>query len=84
MNDANNNALKKRYQYVFNQLEYIRESHIPDVSLQEMGTVESVSAGIAIVSGLFGAGFEELLLFPNDIYGIAFNIDEHELSLIHI
>lgn len=82
MNDANNNALKKRYQYVFNQLEYIRESHIPDVSLQEMGTVESVSAGIAIVSGLFGAGFEELLLFPNDIYGIAFNIDEHEIGVI--
>ncbi|MCQ8850064.1 alternate F1F0 ATPase, F1 subunit alpha [Alteromonas stellipolaris] len=82
MNDANNNALKKRYQYVFNQLEYIRESHIPDVSLQEMGTVKSVSAGIAIVSGLFGAGFEELLLFPNDIYGIAFNIDEHEIGVI--
>jgi len=82
MNDSTTNALKKRYQYVFDQLEYIRESHHPDVSLQEMGTIESVSAGIAIVSGLFGAGFEELLLFPNDIYGIAFNIDEHEIGVI--
>jgi F-type H+-transporting ATPase subunit alpha len=67
---------------MFDQLEYIRESHSPEVSLLEMGTVESVSAGIAIVSGLFGAGFEELLLFPNDIYGIAFNIDEHEIGVI--
>ncbi len=82
MNDSNTNSLKKRYQYMFDQLEYIRESHSPEVSLLEMGTVESVSAGIAIVSGLFGAGFEELLLFPNDIYGIAFNIDEHEIGVI--
>ncbi|MBZ2162221.1 alternate F1F0 ATPase, F1 subunit alpha [Alteromonas stellipolaris] len=82
MNDSNTNALKKRYQYVFDQLEYIRDSHNVNVSLQEMGTIESVSAGIAIVSGLLGAGFEELLLFPNDIYGIAFNIDEHEIGVI--
>ena len=34
------------------------------------------------VSGLPGAGFEELLKFPGDLYGIAYNIDEDEIGVI--
>lgn len=49
---------------------------------REIGIVTSVSTGIAIVSGLPGVGFEELLQFPNGIFGIAYNIDEHEIGVI--
>ncbi len=48
----------------------------------EVGLVTSVSTGIATVSGLPGAGFEELLEFPNGIFGIAYNIDQDEISVI--
>jgi F-type H+-transporting ATPase subunit alpha len=44
--------------------------------------VTSVSTGIATVSGLPGAGFEELLEFSNGLFGIAYNIDEEEIGVI--
>lgn len=49
---------------------------------REIGTVTSVSTGIVKVSGLPGAGFEELLKFPGDLFGIAYNIDEDEIGVI--
>ncbi|MEO8772674.1 MAG: alternate F1F0 ATPase, F1 subunit alpha [Ferruginibacter sp.] len=49
---------------------------------REVGFVTSVSTGIAKVSGLPGAGFEELLEFSNGIFGIAYNIDEDEIGVI--
>ncbi len=49
---------------------------------REVGIVISVSTGIAKVSGLQGAGFEELLEFPNGLFGIAYNIDEDEIGVI--
>ncbi len=49
---------------------------------REVGLVSSVSTGIAKVSGLPGVGFEELLEFPNGIFGIAYNIDADEIGVI--
>jgi F-type H+/Na+-transporting ATPase subunit alpha len=34
------------------------------------------------VSGLPGVGFEELVKFPNDMLGIAFNIDEDQIGVV--
>jgi F-type H+-transporting ATPase subunit alpha len=47
-----------------------------------VGYVTSVSTGIVKVSGLPGAGFEELLKFPGNLFGIAYNIDEDEIGVI--
>ena len=47
-----------------------------------MGTVISVATGIAKVSGLPGVGFEELVKFPGDVLGIAFNVDEDEIGVV--
>lgn len=49
---------------------------------REVGLVTSISTGIAKVSGLPGVGFEELLEFPNGIFGIAYNIDADEIGVI--
>lgn len=49
---------------------------------REVGTITSVSTGIAMVSGLPGVGFEELLAFPGGEYGIAFNVDEDEIGVV--
>jgi F-type H+/Na+-transporting ATPase subunit alpha len=54
----------------------------PQLTLREVGTVTSVATGIAKVSGLPGVGFEELLKFPGDVLGIAFNLDEDEIGVV--
>jgi F-type H+/Na+-transporting ATPase subunit alpha len=59
-----------------------RESYVPAMATREVGTVISVSTGIATVSGLPGVGFEELVQFPGGLLGIAFNVDEDEVGVI--
>jgi F-type H+-transporting ATPase subunit alpha len=54
----------------------------PQFTPREVGTVISVATGIAKVSGLPGVGFEELVKFPGDVLGIAFNVDEDEIGVV--
>jgi len=58
------------------------EKFAPGLKLREIGIITSVATGIAKVSGLPGVGFDELLKFPGDVYGIAFNIDEKEIGVL--
>jgi F-type H+-transporting ATPase subunit alpha len=60
----------------------VRAAHTSDLVLREIGTITSVSTGIAKVSGLPGVGFEELLKFPGGIFGIAFNVDKDEIGVV--
>ncbi|MCK1789124.1 alternate F1F0 ATPase, F1 subunit alpha [Pseudomonas violetae] len=50
--------------------------------LHEVGTVVSVSTGIARVQGLPHLGFEELVSFPGGLSGIAFNLDEEGVDVV--
>ena len=61
---------------LYSSLKQARLKVEPDLIAQEIGTVTSVSNGIALVKGLPNVGFDELLYFGNDLYGIAFNLDE--------
>ncbi len=58
------------------------ETFTPPFTPREVGTVVSVATGIAKVSGLPGVGFEELVRFPGDVLGIAFNVDEDEIGVV--
>jgi len=59
-----------------------REARAPQLELRETGTVTSLSTGIARVSGLPGVSYEEVVKFPGDLYGIAFNVDEDEVGVV--
>jgi F-type H+-transporting ATPase subunit alpha len=59
-----------------------RETFTPQLTPHEVGTIASVSTGIARVSGLPGVGFDELVKFPGDVFGIAFNVDEDEIGVV--
>jgi F-type H+-transporting ATPase subunit alpha len=76
------NQFSKTINSTFEQLGKGREKHILSFVPREIGTVVSVSAGIVKISGLPGVGFEELLQFPNGLFGIAYNIDEDEIGVI--
>ena len=75
-------ALTSVFDRLFASLSQARESFTPELSLNEVGTITNVSTGIAKVSGLPGAGSDELLQFPAGVYGIAFNLDEDEIGVV--
>ncbi len=49
---------------------------------REAGTITSVATGIAKIAGLPRVGFEELVKFPGDLLGIAFNLDDDEIGVV--
>jgi F-type H+-transporting ATPase subunit alpha len=59
-----------------------RDVFTAQLTPREIGTITNVSTGIARVSGLRGAGSEELLEFPGGVFGIAFNVDEDEIGVV--
>ncbi|MDO8863562.1 alternate F1F0 ATPase, F1 subunit alpha [Haliea sp. E1-2-M8] len=58
------------------------EAFTPELALREVGTISSLSTGIARISGLPGVGFDELVEFPGEIFGIAFNVDADEVGVV--
>ena len=80
------NAAPESLQSVFDRtfagIDQAREAFKPQLTPHEVGTIISVSTGIARVAGLPNAGFEELLKFPGDLFGIAFNVDEEEIGVV--
>ena len=74
--------LNKVIDDTFSEMSRSRENYAPEFQPQEKGIVKNVSSGIAKVSGLPGTGFEELLKFPGNLYGIAFNLDEDETGVV--
>jgi F-type H+-transporting ATPase subunit alpha len=81
MNAAPEN-LQGVFDHTFAGISQTLENFMPQLTLREVGTVISVATGIAKVSGLPGVGFEELVKFPGDVLGIAFNVDEDEIGVV--
>lgn len=80
--EAKDNRLKTVFDNAFSGISQARESFMPTLTPREVGTITSIATGIATVSGLPGVGFEEVVKFPGNIYGIAFNIDEDEIGVV--
>ena len=75
-------SLESVVQNAFVELSQAREAFSAPLTLREVGTVTNVSAGIAKVAGIPGVGFEELIRFPGDVSGIAFNVDATEVGVV--
>jgi len=75
-------SLKDVFDNAFNEIVKVRESYTPTLTPREVGTIMTVSTDIANVSGLPSVGYEELVKFPGDVYGIAFNVDEKEIGVV--
>jgi len=76
------NSLQIVIDRTFDGISQARDAFTPRLTAREVGTIKSVSTGIATVTGLPGVGFEELIKFPGDVYGIAFNVDEEEIGVV--
>jgi F-type H+-transporting ATPase subunit alpha len=52
------------------------------VSMVDVGTVVEVADGLARIHGLSGAKANELLRFPNDVMGLALNLEEDGVGAV--
>src|SRR5580693_431361 len=75
-------SLQNDFDSAFAGISQVREAFTPALTPREVGTITSVATAIAKVSGLPGVGFDELVMFPGDLLGIAFNVDEHEIGVV--
>ncbi|QIZ72808.1 alternate F1F0 ATPase, F1 subunit alpha [Oxynema aestuarii] len=60
----------------------VLDEYRPRLQVREIGRVKSVGEGIASVSGLPNLKINELLQFPGNLFGIAFNLDPDEIGVI--
>jgi F-type H+-transporting ATPase subunit alpha len=58
------------------------EGYEADVDVKEVGTVTSVGDGIARIYGLDRVMYNELLEFPDNIYGLALNLEEDSVGSV--
>ena len=54
----------------------------PDAEIGEVGEVLKVGDGVAVIYGLKNAMAGELLKFPNEVYGIAFNLEADSVGAV--
>src|SRR5664279_1485769 len=73
-------SLQSVFDRTFAGISQVRKTFTPQLRPHEVGTITNISTGIARVSGLPGVGFEELVKFPGDVLGVAFNVDEDEIG----
>lgn len=78
VNQGLDSILESTFKTIRTALEDFSQSAAP----VEVGIVKTVSNGIAIVTGLPGIAFEELIQFSGGVFGIAFNIDEAEIGVV--
>jgi F-type H+-transporting ATPase subunit alpha len=77
-----NNDLTFTLQNTVAKLAEARKTFFPRLAAEEVGTVTTISSGIATVSGLPSVGYDELVEFPGNLYGIAFNLDQDEVGIV--
>ena len=58
------------------------KSYKDDIQTENVGHVVQVGDGIALVHGLKKAMSSELLIFPNDVYGMVQNLEEDVVGAI--
>jgi len=75
-------SIQSVFDTAFDEISRVREAFTPQLRLREVGSITSVTTGIAKVSGLPGVGFDELVTFPGDVLGIAFNVDAEEIGVV--
>src|SRR5271169_5423943 len=74
--------LQSIFDHTFSAISQVREAFTLQLTPREVGTITSIATSIAKVSGLPAVGFEELVKFPGDLLGIAFNVDEAEIGVV--
>jgi len=74
--------LKNLLDDTFSIFNRVLDTYHPQLKEEEIGRVISIGHGIARVEGLEGVQLDELVCFPGDLLGFAFNLDPEEVGVI--
>jgi F-type H+/Na+-transporting ATPase subunit alpha len=75
-------SLKAMLDDGFHAMAEARAAFTPSFEPHEVGTVLSVSTGVAYVDGLPGVGYAEIIRFAGGLLGMAFDIDESRVGVV--
>ncbi len=79
---VDSDLLSRTLEETFATIQRVRRRHRIPLRAEEVGRVFFLGQGIARVSGLPGVGAQELVRFPQDQLGMAFNLDPHEVGVV--
>lgn len=66
----------------FTTYDQVLAEHKAELETRELGIVKAVGRGVAVVAGLPDVQSDELVRFPGDVLGMAFNLDRQEVGVI--
>jgi F-type H+-transporting ATPase subunit alpha len=69
-----------RSEDVSDAIKRMLEGYEPDLAAEQVGRVTDTGDGIATIAGLPGTLANELLDFGDGVFGMAMNLDEHEIG----
>ncbi len=75
-------GLGETLESTFNSLEKARDEQKAELHEEEVGIIRSTGGSVARLSGLDHARYFEIIALPGDCYGIAFNLEPDEVSVI--
>ena len=79
---ANSSKLRSVFEGAFASIHQRLQAFQPQLQPREVGMIASVATGIARIHGLPNVSFEELLVFPGGLSGIAFNLNEDSVDVV--
>ena len=80
--DKENKELREALSDAFSEVNHTLESYQPQLQFDEIGTITFLGNDIARIKGLAHVKSEELVSFPGNRMGIAFNLDPEEVAVI--
>src|SRR6056297_3221626 len=74
--------LKKQLNLLEDSVNAFLEDELGKRDLEETGTIISIDNGIALVKGLKSVKSQELIEFPGNTMGMAYNLDSESIGVI--
>lgn len=74
--------LTKQLSYIDKVINQSLEKDLKLNNVEESGTVLSIDSGIAVVKGLNAVKSQELIEFPGNLMGMAFNLDPDSIGVV--
>ncbi|UJF16460.1 alternate F1F0 ATPase, F1 subunit alpha [Jeotgalibaca sp. MA1X17-3] len=74
--------LNKQLSYLDKAIDESLKEDLKKNNIEESGTVISVDSGIAVVKGLRVVKNQELIEFPGEVMGMAFNLDPNSIGVV--
>ncbi|WP_414733724.1 F0F1 ATP synthase subunit alpha [Acetobacterium carbinolicum] len=74
--------LKEQLSLLEDAIDLFKQDTLGKADIEESGTIISIDSGIAVIKGLKSVKNQELIEFPGNVMGMAYNLDPHSVGVI--